>query len=356
MLKSLAGILLAGNPAATFNPSGLGAPMKKGNQWQRLQPGQLLMVCAPAVEKAPGEGSDPNAFDATRLELSSSYLVVTTASKPSEAMEKEAQEVSHRLNVPYVPRGDASITKLLRTAGVDFAYVVARTNEGASWIVRHEIKRSSNEKQALFPNPRMWRMVKASGFRNEPLARALCPIGEEDPVHVIDATAGLGGTALRIAHTFDLCKVTAVEVSAPLACLLDYGMRAMATHDKPWSAAAGKVSVVHADASTYLAELGAAALDGHGTDMLRPRPCVVYLNPCMDIRRKSEEDMFLHQLARLTPISSDFLQNAIAAATRRVVVRLPTGSDPQTLFGIEPTDCIEGGQSNFWVFSAGSPV
>ena len=121
-------------------------------------------------------------------------------------------------------RSSTSLKRILGDVGVEFAYVVAREPGGTA--VRHELCRRVDDRR-LFAHPRQWRQAQASGFREAPLARALCPPGAAEPLHIIDATAGLGGTALRIAHTFG-CRVTAVEVSAPLACLLEYGMRSLA--------------------------------------------------------------------------------------------------------------------------------
>ena len=273
------------------------------------------------------------AFDATRLELPGSALFVTTARGPSESMLLDARVVSQRLEAPLMLRGNGSLRRLFDESGVEFAYVVAREPGGTA--VRHQICRRSDERK-LFAHPRQWRRAQAAGLREAPLARALCPPGAAEPSHVIDATAGLGGTALRIAHTFG-CRVTAVEVSAPLACVLDYGMRSLAAQDKPWAPAAQRITVVHADADTFLAD--------------RPtRACAVYLNPCMDVRHKDREDEFLQQVARLTPISSGCIQSALSAAKGRVVLRMPVGSEPPQLLGVEPTECVRGGQSNYWRF------
>ena len=271
------------------------------------------------------------AFDTTRVELAGSALVVTTARNPSDAMLRDAQMVSSRLGAPLVARSSTSLKRVLGDVGVEFAYVVAREPGGTA--VRHELCRRVDDRR-LFAHPRQWRQAQASGFREAPLARALCPPGAAEPLHIIDATAGLGGTALRIAHTFG-CRVTAVEVSAPLACLLEYGMRSLAAQQaKPWAAAAQRVTVVHAEAGAYLAQQPS-------------RACAVYLNPCMDVRRKDPEDEFLQQIARLTPISSSCLESALGAATQRVVMRTPRGSSPPLLSGIEPTERLVGRQSDF---------
>lgn len=280
-------------------------------------------------------------FDVSRLELPGSALVVSTARNPSDTMLEQAQQVSARLGAPLVQRKDLSTARLLDGAAVRFGYVVAReTRADVATPIRHELVRRTDGRR-LFVNPRMWRLAQASGFRATPLARALAPPGAPTPVHVIDATAGLGGTALRIAHAFE-CTVSAVEVSAPLACLLDYGMRTLAEQPQPWAAAARRVSAVHADASVYL-----ACVPHDGVS----RPCAVFINPCLEVQRLDAEDVFLQQLARLAPVSEGCLESALEAATQRVVVRMPKGAEPRKLYaGFEPVDCVKGRQSDFWVF------
>ena len=156
---------------------------------------------------------------------------------------------------------------------------------------------------------------------------------------IVDGTAGLGGTSLRLAHGFN-CDVTAVEASGPLACLLDYGLVRMAAEPKEWASAASRVTAVHADTAVYLG--GVAAAD---------RPCVVYLNPCMELKKLDRVDAFLHEVARLQPISGSCLHAALAAATCRVVLRVPHGHDPaEAAHGTTPSRTIHGGQSDFLVF------
>ena len=133
----------------------------------------------------------------------------------------------------------------------------------------------------LFTNPRMFSKVKGShtGFGGAPLARAIRPEGDPPPLRILDGTAGLGGTAIRLSETFGAsCEVTAVEASAPLACLLDYGLRGLAVQKTAWAAAAGRIRVEHADVTDYLAR-------NFGENPTLPRPCVVYLNPCLDVKR-----------------------------------------------------------------------
>lgn len=191
----------------------------------------------------------------------------------------------------------------------------------------------------LFTNPRMWSKVKTStGFGAAPLARAICPEGEPPPLRVLDGTAGLGGTAIRLSETFGLsCEVTAVEASAPLACLLDYGLRRLAVQDRAWAAAAGRVRVEHADAAAHLA-------NSFGENSKLPRPCVVYLNPCMDLARPSNSRLadlfaqaFVYSCSRGLSMSmdcrlvglADSIRNEEGTAARGNWLRIPASRVPR---------------------------
>ena len=277
-------------------------------------------------------------FDPSKLELSArANIIVSTSRRAGESMVREAQDVARQLDAPYVPR-DASLTALMDGHSVDYIYLVARTTSHAT---RHEVGRRQDACR-LFAHPRQWPMAKGNGFENLPIARALRLPDEPPPSLIMDATAGLGGTSLRISEAFG-CPVTAVEVSGPLALLLKYGMARMAREGKAWSAAASRVSAVHADATDALA----AVIEGR-----EPRPCAVYLNPCMDLRKPAKADLFLHELARLQPVSELCLHTAVAAAKRRVVLRVPHGVDPLVAsHGLVPTRTITTlQQSDYLVF------
>ena len=223
---------------------------------------------------------------------------------------------------------------------VKYIYLVARTTNN-HFAARHEVGRRQDSCR-LFAHPRNWPQSKGTGFENLPIARALRLPDEPPPSLVMDATAGLGGTALRISEAFG-CRVSAVEVSAPLALLVKYGMARMAAEEKSWSAAAARVSVIHADATDALKGI----VEGR-----EPRPCAIYLNPCMDLCKPAKADLFLHELARLQPVSELCLHMAVEAAERRVVLRVPHGVDPLVAtHGLVPTRTVTTTQqSDYFVF------
>eukprot|EP00419_Tripos_fusus_P014349 CAMPEP_0172749122 /NCGR_PEP_ID=MMETSP1074-20121228/146595_1 /TAXON_ID=2916 /ORGANISM="Ceratium fusus, Strain PA161109" /LENGTH=173 /DNA_ID=CAMNT_0013581007 /DNA_START=58 /DNA_END=574 /DNA_ORIENTATION=+ len=153
----------------------------------------------------------------------------------------------------------------------------------------------------------------SSDVRAQPLVRAVAPdCNLESPLRIVDAMAGLGGTALRMAHACGRgCHVTASEVSAPLACLLHFGLQRLASQGEDWSEPAQRVEALCADAEDFLRERGRTG----------PSFDVVYLNPCLDISALSKEDLLLQRLARQLPVTQETFEAAVACASRRVVLR-----------------------------------
>ena len=261
-------------------------------------------------------------------------------------MIQEAHCVSQRLNLPYVPREAVSrstrtqsVSRLLDLHEASFAYIVGR--EQHSTAVRHMIRRREDGR-SLFVNPRQWPRVQNIGFQNTPLARAICdPSDSSNPLrHVVDATAGLGGTSLRIGHTLgEQCRITAIEASAPLACLLEFGLRGLAAQGKAWSPAASRIACIHSDAEAAFCSLQ------------DPQPDVIYLNPYLDLRRPDTMDLFLQTLAKPGSITATCFHRALQVAQRRVVLRVPKAVDPLVAaHGVVASRRVLGAQSDYHVF------
>lgn len=289
--------------------------------------------------RAPRAGGAAGEFDAEQPELPGRRLVVTTAKSPAPDLEAQAEDVSRRLGAPFVRRGKRSLRDICGESSSGMAYLIRRVQRKNQDVeIRHEICDGLGGR--VYANPRMWSIVK--DVMGQPLMQAIAPRGQPLPESVIDATAGLGGTSLRIAHACGpSCHLTACEISAPLACLLDQGMRRLAAQGEAWSEAAARVEVVRADAGDLLRSRAA----GRGAD----RPDVVYLNPCMDVSKPSQEDAFLHRIASLRPIARDVFEAAAACARRRVVLRHLRGLEPP--FGLAETAVarVSGGRSDFLV-------
>lgn len=73
------------------------------------------------------------------------------------------------------------------------------------------------------------------------------------------------------------------------------------------------------------------------------------------MKRLGKEDLFLHKVARLSPISELCLTTALRAATRRVVLRAPNSTDPIAVgHGEKPDRIVHGKQSSYLVYECGA--
>jgi len=129
---------------------------------------------------------------------------------------------------------------------------------------------------------------------------------------VLDATAGLGRDAFRLAYHG--CHVTAIERSAILFALLEDGVaRAMREPDIA-EQLDGRLRVWPGDARAYLRSLPPA-----------DAPDVVYLDPMFPPKKKSAlvkiEMPSLRHLVGNDPDAADLFEVARATARRRVVVK-----------------------------------
>ncbi len=161
--------------------------------------------------------------------------------------------------------------------------------------------------------------------RREPLARAL---GRK--VHtIVDATAGLGGDALRLAGLG--CTVIALERSPWIAALLDDTLERHRASTGALADMAGHITLIHADAREFLARPG-------------ERPDAVYIDPMFPAKRRKsaavrKELVWLRELAGDDTDAEALLTAALAAARERVIVKRPGHAPP---LGPEPTVSYAG--------------
>lgn len=166
--------------------------------------------------------------------------------------------------------------------------------------------------------------------RSEPLARAVGLRGEG--VAVVDATAGLGGDAFRLA-TWG-CRVTAIERHPVVASLLEDGMRRAMVVPQLAEVVRDRLGLVVADACDYL----------RGLRKLRDGqlPDVVYLDPMFALESGKasavrKEMTLLRELLGEDDSSEELLELARSVGVRRVVVKrmrhaAPLGRSPDTTY------------------------
>lgn len=147
--------------------------------------------------------------------------------------------------------------------------------------------------------------------RDDPLLRA---VGlHKGPLSVLDATAGWGHDAFRMA----VCgaRVTAVERSPVMVALLRDGLRRAAAEPEVAAALEGRLRIIHADSIQYLNEVPDAE-----------RPEAVYIDVMYPHKRRkaalpTREMQALRALVGENPDAPALMDAALRAATRRVAVK-----------------------------------
>lgn len=176
-------------------------------------------------------------------------------------------------------------------------------------------------------DPQRWGLAPGAGglSRRQPLARAL---GRRRR-RVVDATAGFGQDALRLALWGH--EVVAIERHPCVAALLEDGIsRARDLFER--APHGGSLSVRSGDARQLL-------------ETLEPPPEIIYLDPMFPPKPKpsalaKKGIRLLRELVGDDPDAEELLGVACRVATRRVVVKRPTHAGP---LGPEP-DLSERGK------------
>ncbi len=175
---------------------------------------------------------------------------------------------------------------------------------------------------------------RRAGNRKQPLARAV-GLPDRTPT-VVDATAGLGRDAFRLAMLG--CRVTAIERSPVVGALLRDGLRRARTVPELEDLLDQRLTLLTGDARDHLAQLS----DDE-------RPDVVYLDPMFPVAPNAsaltKKEMRVFHL--LVGDDGDADSLARAAARHRVVVKRM--SNTPTLGG-EPDICYPGKIARYDVY------
>jgi len=158
------------------------------------------------------------------------------------------------------------------------------------------------------------------------------------PLHVLDATAGLGQDAFVLASLG--CRVTLFERSPVIHALLSDGLARAALNEQSAPLVA-RMTLRPGNSIDWLMAAEESAAD------------VIYLDPMFPHRDKSALVKKEMQVFRTVVGDDDdspaLLAAALEAATYRVVVKRPRKAEPVS--GPEPTTRVEGKSSRYDVYS-----
>jgi 16S rRNA (guanine1516-N2)-methyltransferase len=191
---------------------------------------------------------------------------------------------------------------------------------------------------AEFCSTEMQYRLQSSTVKSEIIMRAIG--NKQAPWHVIDATPGLGRDAMIMAHFG--CKVTLLERSSAVACLLADGLRQIKVSN------GDVIQQLQLYLCDSIATLNKQILDEKGI----ASPDVVYLDPMFPHKKKSalvKKDMqLLQKLLGDDADADNLLPAALEVAKRRVVVKRPNYAEP--LNHLPPNMSIKGKKYRFDVY------
>ncbi len=234
--------------------------------------------------------------------------------------EAEAEKLARRSGRPLVPPDETR-----------FPFLLACTARGLE--LRQVGSNTPGPLHIDFTGGRMHQRIRTSGIRS-PLPRALGLKPGHRPA-VVDATAGLGQDGFLLATLG--CRVTLVERALPLYLLLEEALQRALAHPAT-AEAAGRVTLVHADATTWLEK--ASSMEA------------VYLDPMYPARRRhalSGKGMqMLQKLVGKDEDAGELLSVARRSCSGRVVVKRPMRAGP--LAGQNPDFSVKAGKTRFDVY------
>lgn len=191
-----------------------------------------------------------------------------------------------------------------------------------------------------------------AGFRREHgggtgqlIAKAVGLKKTRQPLHVLDATAGLGQDAFVLASLG--CRVTLFERSPVIHALLSDGLARAALNEQSAPLAA-RMTLLPGNSIDWLKSAAKRVAEGE-----EGAADVIYLDPMFPHRDKSalvkKEMQVFRTVVGDDDDSPELLAAALLVATYRVVVKRPRKAEPVS--GPEPTTRIEGKSSRYDVYS-----
>ena len=186
-----------------------------------------------------------------------------------------------------------------------------------------------------FVTPDQARKLRTGAARSHLLPKA-CGLRAARPLHIIDATAGLGRDAFLLASLG--ATVTLIERNAIVHRLLSDALARARACSAPWSTIAERMQLLHGDAKDLLAGLDAK---------------VILIDPMHPARTKSalvkKPMRQLRAIAGPDEDAADLVLAALGHATGRVVLKWPVRAGPLPQLPV-PSHTHKGKTTRYDVF------
>ena len=262
--------------------------------------------------------------------MQDSLAVVCTALGDKHRAQELATELGVALIVATDPRRVTEVPLLLTLDEQGLALQL--TGKGAPGPVRAE-----------FVSGKMGFRREHGGGTGQLVARAVGLHKTRTPLHVLDATAGLGQDAFILAGLG--CRLTLFERHPVIHALLQDGLARAALNVE----CAALVARMDLRAGSSLDFLGQSETD----EPEHALADVIYLDPMFPHQDKSalvkkEMQVFRHLVGQ-DQDTSQLLQLALSAARYRVVVKRPRKAP--SIEGATPTTRVEGKSSRYDIYS-----
>ncbi|MGQ9512445.1 class I SAM-dependent methyltransferase [Thermodesulfitimonas sp.] len=241
-------------------------------------------------------------------------VLVTTTHGAGEDAAAAGQALAVRLDVPFVPRGGHGLATLLSREGAEAALVF-----GPQRLSLCFYRDGRREEFFFHPGTALLRIKNILAGKPDQMIQAMA-LRPGDTV--LDCTLGLGADAIVASFVAgSQGRVVGVEKVAPLAAVVEYGLRHYAA-EPLLTAAMRRIEVVVADHYDYLLRLPAASFD------------VVYFDPFFRVPVKGAAQVApLRAVGERAPLKEEAVQAALRVARRRVVLKERRGSAAFTRLG-----------------------
>lgn len=232
-------------------------------------------------------------------------MFVTTSYRPSEKETSEAQQLAAKLRIPYIERGQETLSGLYRREQLTAAFVIAK----GSWRYQEQ----SGYQFVFHPNMSLLRMKQIQNGQTDTMA-SCASLTEGD--EVLDCTMGMGADAIvASAVVGSVGKVVALENRLVIATIVKQGLKTYQAKDTQLMDAMRRIQVLQADYRVYLPNCPDASFD------------VVLFDPMF--RETIKESAAMQQLKPLadpTALDLKSVQEATRVARRVVLLKERRGS------------------------------
>ncbi len=255
---------------------------------------------------------------------------------------EELEMLAKFLNLPMVNKAAEA-----EEADIDdYTHILALNVEGLS-LRSLETTAGASQRQPTrvdFLDPSL--NYRRSTFgKNQGLAKAV-GLNKHAPMHVVDATAGLGKDSFILASLG--CSLTMLEKSPLIYCLLQDGLkRAENFGGKDLAEIVSRMTLHQINALEWFSEIQKSQQE---------RPHVIYLDPMFPPRNKSanvKKDMALLQEVLAYDVEIDeLITAALECAKHRVVVKRPGGKAASGLSStkLKPSFIVPGKSAHFEIY------